>query len=986
MENKSKLEVEFDEIYARLQAEELLLPIKPDGPRERIASLTERVKKMQTLLEDAVFGQNHAISVFTSGYFQAELLVMTDKNRVRPRATYLFAGPSGVGKTFLAEKAAEILRLPFMRFDMSEYIDKEANIEFCGSDKVYKNGKPGNVTGFVADNPRSVLLFDEVEKAHENVIHLFLQMLDAGRLRDNYTDQEVSFQDTILIFTTNAGRQLYEDVGTGDFSNVSRKVILKTLQKEFPAAICSRFASGNVVMFNHIPAHNLRKIVRQEVLRHARNFEREVGVTVDVEERVFTALMLAEGGTADARAVRGRAASFFDDELYELFRLSGIGDIENIKIGVKLPKENKEIYSLFVGEEKPDVLLFSNQQVAKQCARQKAKCHFVNTHCVETAADILYEQDIKVVLLDFTHGQTKKAKKYLNIEDVESEARDLLWYVRQNYPDLPIYLLQTPAHIYDAQERTSFFRLGVRGILDLASGLQNFSKELNTICSNLHQQASMERLARANKLVTFETAQRLSEDGKTAEIELFDFELETAVDPEDSKNILSNVSKPNVKFDQVIGAADAKRELQYFVEYLRNPKKYLGTGVKAPKGVLLYGPAGTGKTMLAKAMASESNVTFITAEGNQFLKRYVGEGPETVHALFRTARKYAPSILFIDEIDAIAKERRGSDNSEAREATLTAFLTEMDGFRSDTSKPVFVLAATNFDVEPGKEKSLDASLIRRFDRKIHIDLPNREDRVRYMQLLLSKNETFAVSDETVESIAVRSTGMSLAELDSVFELSLRSAIRSGMFQVTDAVLEEAFETYRSGEEKKWDVSQLERIARHEAGHTFLCWNSGEVPSYVTIVARANRGGYMQHGDNEGKAIYTREELLGRIRTALGGRAAELVYYGEAEGVSTGAGSDLTIATDMAQRLVCTYGMDDAFGLAVIDSQTATCGELSCAVRSAVNDILSREMQRAVAILKEQKEKVDLLVEALLSKNHLTGNEIEAILCKKDGDL
>lgn len=200
------------------------------------------------------------------------MLSMMDKSRKRPRATFLFAGPPGVGKTFLAEKAAEVLKIPFMRFDMSEYADKEANLEFCGSDKVYKNAKQGNVTGFVSENPRCILLFDEIEKAHMCVKHLFLQMLDAGRLRDNYTDEEVSFSDAIIILTTNAGKQLYMESESGDFSSVSRKVIVKALQSDinpstgapyFPGAICSRFASGNVVMFNHISAHNLRAIAKK---------------------------------------------------------------------------------------------------------------------------------------------------------------------------------------------------------------------------------------------------------------------------------------------------------------------------------------------------------------------------------------------------------------------------------------------------------------------------------------------------------------------------------------------------------------------------------------------------------------------------------------------------------------------------------------------------------------------------------------------------
>ncbi len=970
--------------------------IKSEDPKTEIAKLTQKVKNTHDELIKTVYGQDNAISVFTTGYFQGELLALTDKTRTRPRATFLFAGPPGVGKTFLAEKAAQALKLPFMRFDMSEYSENESNMEFCGFDKVYKSAKEGNVTGFVAKNPRSVLLFDEIEKAHLNVIHLFLQLLDAGRLRDNYTDREVPFTDTIIIFTTNAGKQLYENSQTSDFSGVTRKVILKALQNDvdprtnrpyFPAAICSRFASGNVVMFNHISAHNLRNITKKEVLRHADNFEKEIGIKVDIDEQVYTSLLFAEGGSADARMIRSRAESFFDDELFELFRLlasekvkTNIADLEKISINVDLPEGNKELISLFKNSDDQNILLFSSKETSDECKEKCAGAKFFDVQSNDEAKDVLRDKSISLILIDITFGQ-KNNIDYLNIEDADSAARDFFWFVKEQYADMPIYILQHPDKKLNAEERMSFMRQGVKEVITLAESAKEFSDAISDVAERMHQQRSMAALAKANKLVNFETSQTISDDGKTAEIKLFDFEMSVAIDAEDSNNILSNVSKPNVSFEQVIGAEDAKKELRYFVEYLKNPKKYLGTGVSAPKGVLLYGPPGTGKTMLAKAIASESDVTFITAEGNQFLKKYVGEGPEKVHELFSTARKYAPSILFIDEIDAIAKERKGGESGAGREEVLTAFLTEMDGFKNDITRPVFVLAATNFDVEPGGAKSLDPALMRRFDRRVYIDLPNREERIKYIHMRIDGNKAFDLGQDEINNIAIRSTGMSLAELASVIELSLRTAIRDGNMKVTDDIFEEAFETFNSGEKKQWDASQLERVARHEAGHAFLCWMSGETPSYLTIVARGDHGGYMQHDDEEGKAIYTKDELLAKIRTSLGGRASEIVYYGEKDGISTGASGDLESATNIASHIICSYGMDDNFGLAVIDQQAARSGDLSGEVRKEVNKILSDEMRNAIKLIEENKPAIDALVEQLLVNNHLTGNEIKEIFEK-----
>lgn len=965
-----------------------------------VSALVGEVKKIRNELQSAIYGQDNAINVFTSGYFQASLLSMIDKSRTRPRATFLFAGPPGVGKTFLAEKSASILGIPYARFDMSEYSNKESALEFCGSDAVYKNNKQGNFTSFISKNPKCLVILDEIEKAHISIIHLFLQVLDAGRLRDSNTDKIISFKDVILIFTTNAGKQLYQESDVEDLSTISRKVIIDALQKDinpetgvpyFPGAICSRFASGNVVMFNHIGAPHLRHIAKKEINRHAENLKNEMNITMSLDELVYTALLFSEGSKADARTIRSRAETFFNDELYELLRLvasdkstASIEDIENIEVKVDLNNLSSDVKDLFTMEEKKQVLVLADELAAEQCAINNALCNVIGVQTSEKAIEIIKSQNVDLLLLDVKFGADENGFDILNIEDTVTPARELLHFLHSQGNDIPVYLLESGKDGLDDEEKISFARQGISGFLRLSKDdTEAFASKLGEILSNLHQRSSMIKLAKANKVISFETSQTISKDGKTATITLFDFNSTVAIDAEDSKNVLSAVSKPNVRFDDVIGAKDAKKELAYFVEYLKNPKKYIGTGVKAPKGMLLYGPPGTGKTLLAKAMACEADVTYIAAEGNQFIKKYAGEGSEKVHELFKTARKYAPAVLFIDEIDAIAKERRGGSNTAGTEETLTAFLTEMDGFVNDPSKPVFVLAATNFDVEPGSEKSLDQALLRRFDRRVYIDLPDKEDRIRFLKMKIADNKALDISDAQVENIAVRATGMSLANLDSAVELALRSAIREGSTKVTDAILEEAFETFNGGEVKKWDASQLERVARHEAGHALLCYLGGETPSYLTIVARGNHGGYMQHAEQEGKAIYTRDELFARIRTALGGRAAEIVYYGEKDGISTGASGDLASATSTATQIVCVYGMDEEFGLATVNGATAANGTMSVEVRTSVNRILKEQMNEAVKIISQNKNKIDALVNALMAKNQLNSAEIEQVIASAE---
>lgn len=967
------------------------VPVKEAEPQEegkdRIKSLINKTKRIRDRLLDRIFGQDNAVNVFSTGFFQSEMLAMTDKKRKRPRATFLFAGPPGVGKTFLAESAAEVLKLPFKRFDMSEYSDDEAVIEFCGSDKVYKNGKRGNVTQYVEENPHSVILFDEIEKAHLNVIHLFLQILDAGRLRDNYTDVEISFKDTILIFTTNAGRKLYEESETGNYSGLSRKVILKALASDknpntgesyFPGAICSRFASGNVVMFNHIEAHNLRTIAKKEVLRHADNLKAEFGIKSEFDEKVFPALLFAEGGSADARTVRARAEAFYDGELFELFRLidfsklsSGLSNLEKIRFTVALPENDPEISELFHGKSKAKVLVFAQESATSRWSIPEDVAEIITVSDIDTAEKLLKKGNIDFILCDVCFDAACDCKS-LNIADIGSPGRDFFRHARYAAPDTPLYIFETKAHSFTEEEEFSYTKEGARDIIPLLDD-DKFSQLVAELCGYIHQQRSMNKLSKANKVVSFETSQTLSDDGKVAEISLFDFELTVAVDPDDSKNILSDISRPDVVFDSIIGADSAKDELRYFANYLKDPDRFASTGVKVPRGILLYGPPGTGKTMLAKAMAGESDVTFINSEGNKFLKSHIGEGSAAVHDLFRTARKYAPSILFIDEIDAIAKERAG--NNSGSEDTLTAFLAEMDGFKTDPSKPVFVLAATNFNVEPGTAKSLDSALCRRFDRKVYIGLPDKEARKTYLTRKLNSNAAFEISEQMIENIAIRSVGMSLAELESVYEFALRNAIISEKFKVNDRELDEAFEGFNGGDSKIWSEEQILRVARHEAGHTIVCRHSGEKPSYVTIVSRGNHGGYMQHGDNEGKGIFTKDELLAKIRTSLAGRAAEMVYYGEKDGISTGASGDLEYATMLATDMICSYGMTEGFGLAAISPTQ----ELQSEVRSLINTILRTELEKAIHIIEDNTDATNALVAELVARNQLSGNEIEAII-------
>ena len=966
-------------------------PAQPQQPTQppHVDALMEHAKKVKDVqgkLLDKVFGQDLAVEMFVSGYFQAELVSMLMQKRRKPRATFLFAGPPGVGKTFLAECSAEVLGLPYKRFDMSEYSHNEANLEFAGTDKVYKGSHPGLVTSFVDQNPRCIILFDEVEKAHINIIHLFLQILDAGRIRDSFTEQEVDFSNTILIFTTNAGKRLYEDPDIVNLSGVPRKTVLRAIADDtrpdgspfFPAAICSRFAAGNVVMFNHLGAHDLLQIAGKEMAVHADLLHEKTGVKIEIGDDINYAVLYSEGGKADARAIRGKAVNFFYRELYEFYRLASAeknaNPFDTIRIKVE-KSDDPKISELFSAADNTEVLVFTDGETARtaQGLLSSVRVHVADD--LEKAKTIIVENDISIILCDVKCNQRSGRRDVLNLEDIDSAGRDFFNYVSQNV-NIPLYVLGGNYDI-TGEELMSFSRNGAMGVISLGD---DFAKQVTEKCNIAKQQRSMLDLARSRKVLSYQSAQSFTDGGKTAEIVLFDLKLTVAVDAEDGDSILNNVSRPDVTFADVIGAEDAKRELGYFTEFLKNPKLFAKNGVRPPKGILLYGPPGTGKTLLAKALAGESEVTYIAAEGNSFLSKWVGEGPAKVHELFATARKYAPAVLFIDEIDAIGISRAdlSADNDSTSEI-LTAFLTEMDGFKSHPDRPIFVLAATNIGVDGSDRKQLDPALLRRFDRRIMVDLPNKAEREQFIRMQAAKNANIKVSDSQISNIAMRSTGMSLADLASIMEMALRDSLKNPDFAVTDETIEEAFETYNSGEVKKWNDDTLVRTARHEAGHALMCWLGGETPSYLTIVARDNHGGYMQHADGENKQVYTKQDLLNLVRTSLGGRAAEVAYYGKEDGVTTGPSSDLQHATRTVEQLICTYGMDEQLGLGCVDLSKLMYTPYYSVVRERTNRILAEQFDITVKAISDNKHALDLLVEALLQKNKLRGEEIDEIL-------
>lgn len=995
------------------QREKEMSPAYKKDSESNIEDLVLKLRDMRDNLLEEIYGQDHAVNTFIDGYWNAEMAAMTQETKKKVRGLFVFAGPSGVGKTFLAEEAAKQLELPCKRFDMSGYAYKESICDLTGFSSTYKDAKRGLLTGFVSENPKCVLIFDEIEKAHKDVIMLFLQILDGGALQELYDGSVVSFADTTIIFTTNAGRDLYEFPDFTDASNVSKQQVIdalvqdidpETKQPYFPAAICSRLSTGNVVMFNNLTIKDLEKICRNQFNKVAEQIDKTFGISVEMDKETLASLIYKSGGNIDARNmtqdihkfVRGEFKKFLDLFSTESIRET-VSSVGRIMFSAEFDELEDNIKKLFVLEDKQNLLMVGANMMNDLTIQEMKNCNVIKADTDEEIEKAFMNQPIDLVLLqldselpvefDEESSNTVIGFTYIPVgASALTVRRNQIIDIHRNNPEVPIYILKTGLMQIDRELELTLRQEGVRGLISMPTHrgtIKKFVEEIDEIGRDNYLQKQARILQRANKVLTFETAPKLDKENNTVVIRVRNFELHQEVSVTDQGDV--NVATENIKtrFEDVIGAEEAKKELQYFVDYLLNPNEFISRRIDPPKGVLLYGNPGTGKTMLAKAMAGEAKVAFIATEGSSFVNKYQGSGAEAVRKLFNRARKYAPAIIFIDEIDTIGRQRTGESNTAGAEAALNALLAEMDGIRTDSKKPVFVLAATNYmtDGSSGGIGTIDPALARRFDKKIRVGLPNKENRRQFLEMKLKEIEPHNVSYPQISQIVDRSVGMSLAELNKVVESAKRDAMKAET-NLGDSIFNEAFETYVNGtQEGTWKKEYLEKVAVHEAGHAVVSYKVGHAPSYITIVARGNHGGYMQY-EKEDMPMFTRKQLLDQIKICLGGRAAELIYYKE-DGLTTGVSDDLKQATEIAKSIVCKYGMDEEMGLIALSKEDLMNPVIAEKLYTKVKDILEEQLEETKKILGTSKAVIDAMKQRLLDKNQLEAMEIEDIILEND---
>ena len=444
-------------------------------------------------------------------------------------------------------------------------------------------------------------------------------------------------------------------------------------------------------------------------------------------------------------------------------------------------------------------------------------------------------------------------------------------------------------------------------------------------------------------------------------------------------------STEGIHFDDVAGEDEAKENLAEIVDYLHNPKKYSEVGASMPKGLLLVGPPGTGKTMLAKAVAGEANVPFFSMSGSEFVEMFVGMGASKVRDLFRQAKEKAPCIVFIDEIDAIGKKRDGQmGGNDEREQTLNQLLTEMDGFEGNNG--VIILAATN------RPESLDPALTRpgRFDRRVPVELPDLAGReailkVHAKKIRLSDNVDF-------HTIARMASGTSGAELANIVNEAALRAVRSGRTVVEQADLEESIEVVIAGYQKKNAIlsdSEKKVVAYHEIGHALVAalQNHSAPVQKITIIPRTSGAlGYTMQVEQGDKVLMTKEEIENKIATYTGGRAAEEIVFGQ---ITTGASNDIEQATKLARAMITRYGMSEEFDMVAMetvtnqylggDSSLCCSADTQKEIDKKVVQLVRTQHEKAKELLKANRARLDELARFLYEKETITGEEFMKIL-------
>ncbi len=986
--------------------------------------IIQTMKNVRDYFKKEIAGQETVIHSIITGLAHADMKRVIDPKNVRPLAVFIFMGPSGVGKIQSAVCLAEALQVPYKIYDITQCYDEDLYSELTG-DK-----KPGLLTGFVAANDRSLLIVDGIEKAGKNIIQIFLQILEHGTAYDRNLNEEISFKNTILIFTTNAGVILYRDPYHEIFTlkpEAQRPTLLSVLENEinpvtnenvFPRGICSRLDQGHLVLFNHIPIPDKIRIMKKELDKNIALFRDTYGITITYDSLLPITLLYHCGANSDLILIKNLTEKIIWSELFhytyalkdessvtsffktiteiviipEIFQEQTLGRLPDDEIQKLFRVPSDIIILLIIDNDYQDNFVkiqsfeynditYSIQWICIsdiELLKQKLQANnlptfiFIDIWICGKDSRLFPEMEGRPKIADLTEGHIPYALNELIL------GQTILKYIRGHFWDIPVYILsftgkQTPNKIHpriDDELLLDYIRIfGVKGRVELQQNRpekdNSFRNEIVRINKDAFFEKTAKSLSKKREIVLFDRIPIEYRNQKRCNIKLRNFSKTRCLDATDFCDIISDVELPTTRFDDVIGADNAKIPLKKLIMWLENTDFYRTNLIRPPRGILLTGLPGTGKTMLARALAGEANAAFMVRSGTSFISRWVGSGPENIRELFVRARKYAPTIVFIDEIDSFAGKRGGGfGTNKAEEETLNTLLTEMDGFWTGQRETVIVIAATNLPEE------LDPALLRRFDKVIEVELPDKEARSAYMKRELAdylKNDKTLKNE--IEFIATQTAGCTISDLECGIHETIMAA--SSASEINSQLLQDTFKFSPHS-----DKNILQRIAWHEAGHALVSMYYDIIPLYVTIIKRKGSSGSVWFETDEYKDNYTKDELFQQITIAMGGRAAEIHQFG-IEQVSTGAADDLRKAIDIATDMICVHGMgDDGIEAIPIKKEGSNEWDPDEKQKAAIYSIMRNANTLSEKILSENPDILSDLVLELMDKNRLNKSDLE----------
>lgn len=930
----------------------------------RVAKAIKIEQKLKLELNAQVVGQTEAINSLTQGYLTSSI-----SSSEGPRLIYTFAGPSGVGKTYLSSIFCDALNkleksgYVASTFNMEQYSDERDSSKLFGSGFQYNDSGLGVLTNAVKTQPRHILLFDEIEKAHPTVIQSLLGVLDKGKVEDKTSLELIDFTQCIVVFTTNLGQETLAKNNQKHSLNVFdvlRNAENPTSKTKLTPEFVNRLAKGYSLLFSSLKVNHFTYLAEQ-------------------------ALNKVDGNLSDLQFIWPKG--------FASFLLQTISpEITARQLINCLPKLKSEILSKtsdLIDENSASIIFDVCLEESASTLTAKHFLLFDNDDRLQAKIEQI-DPSITIHVVDSPNKillmlQSHRPEAFLiDTESVSNSAfslNDVINQVHNINANLPVFSYRV-ASVKSSEIKTTtpnhhvreHFEVGLTGLYS------SFSNMLERINYYLATEKTLSRMLSRNEKLHYHCQVEKSDVTGHFNVVFNDLTVEQVIQSQDiQETSFFNRSLPAEKLNDVIGLDRAKRRLTEVIGWLKSPEKLASFGVKVPTGFLFAGPPGTGKTLLAKAVAGECQLPFFSVSASELSSSYIGRTAENVIELFSTARKYAPAIIFIDEIDAIASERSGSDSSGARDNNLTvnALLTEMDGFSSGDA-PIFVMAATNLP------QLLDKAITRpgRFDETIYCDLPNSKARSAFFERFALKHNLHWQESELQQLIS-SSQGMSAADIDQV----LREAIYQAVGKEQPLTVEHIKQTMvrivygapsehiiLSNEEKR-------RTAYHEAAHllAYKLLFPKQAIDFVTIEPRNQALGFVATRAAEEYESYSKIRVKAQLQVLLAGRVAEKLCTGDVNEVSTGAANDIEKATQLAMHAIYEGGIETSVGPVNVGMLTKfEESDLLANAQQAVKKWLEQAEQDIENLLTEHYQQLTLVAETLLEKESLLGDEIAAL--------